>query len=193
MPSPIGHMLSGVFIGLAAKTEPGSFIDPRRLAIASFAAAAADLDLILVLAGYDWTAVHRTFSHSLVLAGFVTLLLYGIDRLLKLRVRAGIPYVMIGACLFCHIGMDLLGEDVLFPYGLMLFWPISEKFFYPGITLFVALKDHTNAAPSVYYLMTAVARECIIVTVFGLALVALIRGYSSKGPVTSQVKPWPMR
>jgi membrane-bound metal-dependent hydrolase YbcI (DUF457 family) len=187
MPSPIGHMLSGVFIGLAAKTESGS-IDSRCLAIASFAAAAADLDLILVLAGYDWTVVHRTFSHSLVLAGSVTLLLYGIDRLLKFKRRAGIPYVMIGACLFCHIGMDLLGEDVVSPYGLMLFWPISEKFFYPDITLFVALKDHTGAAPSVYYLITAVARECIIVTFFGLALVALVRRFPQKARRLLQVK-----
>jgi membrane-bound metal-dependent hydrolase YbcI (DUF457 family) len=167
-------MLSGLFIAgfqsLGAKRPgPGLFV------LAAFTAAAPDLDLLLGFAGFDLILGHRTFSHSLVVALAIPVLL----RVMKTPAafgahRLSVPYVMITACLFSHAIMDLFCEDIRGPKGLMLFWPLSKEYFHAGLDVFyTAIAPSGNALP-LKDLFKVAFREFYVIALPGTA--ALLAG-----------------
>jgi membrane-bound metal-dependent hydrolase YbcI (DUF457 family) len=142
MPSPAGHMMSGLFIAAIPASITKKF-NYKYFALAAFISVVPDLDMLLVLAGINYFDAHRTFSHSIVSVLIVFALLWSIAFILsKKQISAlNIPYRLIGTCLMCHIGIDLLGVDERGPQGLMLLWPFSNDFFYPAINLYPSTAD----------------------------------------------------
>ena len=178
MPSPAGHLLSGLIIA-AVPTRDSKRITLKRLSLGAIAAAAPDLDMLLVYLGIDYFTAHRTFSHSIITVLVVFFLLRGWDYLCMMRhyiIR--VPYVMISACLLSHIGLDLLGEDSYGPKGLMILWPYSTTFFHPDLNLFYSAFNSNGMVKPLRSLIWAGLWEFLVIGFVGL-IVLFIGCYCS--------------
>src|SRR5262245_9458408 len=106
MPSPIGHVLAGLAIGVAAEKAPaeaGAHVRHRAHVVplalwAAFVAAAPDLDLVLHLG-------HRTVTHSVV----ATLIIMSIAAAVTGKVTGRIDWraaLVLGAAHASHLVTD---------------------------------------------------------------------------------------
>jgi inner membrane protein len=124
MPSPIGHALGGVAIGLLATSSPRS----RMIVACAVAAALPDVDFLLPMR-------HRGLSHSIgaaVLAGAVAF------AWLKFSNSRGAARwaVVIAVAYGTHVLFDWLGADTSAPRGLMALWPFSSSFYISDLGVF---------------------------------------------------------
>lgn len=130
MPSPVGHALGGLIVGLAA--WPGS---PRpslsALLLVIGAAVAPDLDFL-------WGR-HNMETHSLgaaVLAGLVVLA--------WTRGRAWRLALAVSAAWTSHVLFDWLGSDTTPPIGVMALWPVNSSYYFADAFLFEAISRRTH-------------------------------------------------
>ena len=135
MPSPLGHVFSGVIIA-SVQTSTIKHIGLKRLSIGAIAASAPDLDMVLSLFGFNYFYTHRTFSHSITMVLGVFILLWALNHYSSKRYNYEIPYVVVPTCITTHILLDFFGEDTYGPRGLMVLWPFLERFLYLNINLF---------------------------------------------------------
>jgi hypothetical protein len=130
MPTPVGHALAGLATGWFAEAAAKQPSRPvlSRLTIACVAAAAApDLDILF--------RSHRTYAHSIGVA-----CLAGIIAWLIARRRSNRPFAVAFAIALAygsHLLLDWLGKDSAPPYGLMVLWPFSSRFYISGADLFL--------------------------------------------------------
>ena len=134
MPSPLGHGLAGLAIGLAA--EPAAVAQTSGARLSSFAilgtvvAALPDLDLL-------YPPLHRGISHSVG----ATALLMIIAAVVTGWVTGRIQWrwvALVGAAHASHILMDWMGTDHYAPAGLEALWPFSRAFYISGWDIFPA-------------------------------------------------------
>ncbi len=129
MPSPVGHALGGVAIGLmgsewgasggrreyAAGSAPSALASPvGRAGLFAVLACLPDLDLLVGL--------HSTYTHSIGATVIVTALLLVWLRDPRLAIAGGAAY---GS----HVVLDWLGHDTAPPLGVMALWPVSSEHF----------------------------------------------------------------
>ncbi|MEE8575064.1 MAG: metal-dependent hydrolase [Thermodesulfobacteriota bacterium] len=175
MPSPAGHMLSGLVLG-ALPTSENSRVRTRRLVIAALAAAVADMDMLLVFVGFDYFKIHRTFTHSFISVFAILVLLWGLNRFFAYKnSKIQIPYLLISACLFMHPALDLLSEDVYGPRGLTIFWPLLSSFYYPAIDIFPSPFTNLGKALPLSSLFVIGLKEFFLISIPGLALITTWR------------------
>jgi membrane-bound metal-dependent hydrolase YbcI (DUF457 family) len=134
MPSPIGHALAGLAIGLvvepSTRAEPAS--TPSRFStfavVGAVVAALPDADLL-------YSPIHRGMSHSIG----VTIVLMIITAAVTGWVTGGVRWrwvLLMGAAHASHIVMDWLGTDHYAPPGLEALWPFSHRFYISGWDIF---------------------------------------------------------
>jgi membrane-bound metal-dependent hydrolase YbcI (DUF457 family) len=140
MPSPVGHALAGVLTVWVADCVPGRRIGRQAGPDASWwdrsgsgllltgAALAAAPDLDLLFAG------HRTVTHSIGAVAVV-----GAAAALA-AARLGWPVARVAltcaAAYASHLLLDWMGVDETVPYGLQALWPLSDRWFISGWSLF---------------------------------------------------------
>jgi membrane-bound metal-dependent hydrolase YbcI (DUF457 family) len=153
-----------------------------RLALGAAAAAAPDLDLLGVLWGVPWEAIHRTATHSLSFA-----LAGGIATAALLRVRrvSLSSAALVFACLLLHILLDLLCQDNRYPYGVMLFWPFSQAFFALPFHVIPDLAGALKATDPFWALAYFITRECVLIAVAGTVLLTTIHAARRLGMKTA--------
>ena len=136
MPSPIGHVLAGLALGLALGPNTASPRVARRLAlglpagawIAAAVAASPDLDLLI-------PNFHRSGTHSLAATALVMIIAAGVTG--KVTGRVQWRWVLLaGAAHASHILLDWLGKDRYPPAGIAVFWPFSHRFLVSGWDIF---------------------------------------------------------
>jgi len=178
MPSPVGHALGGLIIGLAgarqnrpsgsrdaaqsapaaAKADGGS----RTLVICAVAAVLPDLDFL-------WGR-HNMETHSLgaaVLAGVVVLAwTRGRDRRLAL---------LVALAWASHVLFDWLGSDDTPPLGVMALWPVSSRFYFAHAYVFEAISRRTWLPNFWSHNLYAVATEAVMLAPLAVAARALQR------------------
>lgn len=87
-----------------------------------------DIDfLFFFVIGKKAFALHQYYTHNVFFVGVSTLLFL---PLLKSR-RERIGFTIVG---FSHLLLDLLVIDAAAPFGFRLFYPLSNRLFYYGIT-----------------------------------------------------------
>jgi len=123
--TPIGHALAGWAIH---SWWPGD--DDRRRALWFFALTMAvlpDLDILPgVLSGAP-VLYHQGISHSLGAAVVAGLLASIVAPRVGLR-RPGAFFLGL-ACYGSHLALDFFGPDGRPPYGIPIFWPLSDQVF----------------------------------------------------------------
>lgn len=178
MPSPVGHALGGLIVGLAgldnrtegrtAPSRPPSRIPPARpLVLCAAAAVLPDLDFL-------WGR-HSMETHSLgaaVLAGLAVLAwTRGRERRLALLVTLAWG---------SHVLFDWLGSDDTPPLGVMALWPFTTNFYFAHAYLFEAISRRTWLPNFWSHNLYAVAKELAMLAPVAGALWAL-RGRRSGG------------
>ena len=179
MPSPVGHSLIGftVYRASARLDEPFGW---RKSALYLFAANAPDLDFIPGLFIGEPNRFHHGPSHSLAFAALFGLSLGLVLHTMKIdSIRRGFP-ILVGLYL-SHIGLDCLSIDTAAPYGMPLFWPMSETYYKAGIAFLPDIRRSNSATSFVISLFSAhnfrsVAAECVLFLPLVPLVLALKRG-----------------
>lgn len=141
MASPVGHSLIAVSIVLALserfpRRQTVAWLWHRRWILlgALFLANLPDLDYVPGLVIGDLNAFHHGFTHSLGFAVAVWLLLVLAGRWGGVGVRRWA--LLAGLLLLSHLLVDVLTADGRAPYGILLFWPMSEAWIHSPFSLF---------------------------------------------------------
>lgn len=173
MTSPVGHSLGGYIVGgrrSSIHATPAAGIMPvlSSLLFIVFAANAADLDFLLGAWMGDFNGYHHRGSHSIAAVLGFTAVVYFMASLLKLH--AGTLAATGGLAYASHLALDWLTADTTAPFGLQLFWPVSEQFMLAPQNLFLniehgAMTDSmVHALPSIFSLhnLAAIGLELLI-------------------------------
>jgi membrane-bound metal-dependent hydrolase YbcI (DUF457 family) len=158
MPTPVAHFLAGTTIALlSSRKRP---LDKKFLAASVVTASFADVDFgISFLIGRN---LHHYFTHSvgfaLLFAGTVYLLARAYAR-----DRPAFDALVLGVSYLSHLLLDMVSEDTAPPYGLELFWPVSDRFHISPILVFDDIWRGTLAKLFGLHNWLAVAREILIV------------------------------
>ena len=131
MPSPLGHALGGVLVGLlvapkkrfhAAHPNDGLHQTDRTCLIwCAVFACLPDVDFL-------WGR-HSMETHSVLVALAIGVAVYVVDRPLRGR---GAARLAVGCALAwgSHIAFDWLGSDDSPPLGVMALWPLTRDFYF---------------------------------------------------------------
>jgi membrane-bound metal-dependent hydrolase YbcI (DUF457 family) len=155
MPSPVGHALGGLIVGLVGSREPGvgsreSGVGSRHVLLATAVAAVLpDIDFL-------WSR-HNMETHSLgaaVLAGLVVLA----------WTRGGAPRLALAVTLAwaSHVLFDWLGSDDTPPLGVMALWPVTSEFYFAHAYVFEAISRRTHLPNFWPHNLWAVAKEVLM-------------------------------
>jgi len=144
VPSPIGHALAGYLIG---RVMPYSRRRPvwTIVAVCSVLAVIPDLDFLPGLLHGQPALYHQGISHSLGCAIFVSVLaalLYGRGR--AATTLGGVFFLAYGS----HLIMDMLGPDSRPPYGIPLFWPLSDQYYIAPFQVFRGFRHVATTSDS---------------------------------------------
>jgi membrane-bound metal-dependent hydrolase YbcI (DUF457 family) len=179
MPSPVGHALAGILTVWVADCIPGRRNGPHAAENASAwgragcgllltgAALAAAPDLDLLFAG------HRTVTHSVGAVALVG----ATAAFVALRLRWPVIRVALtcAAAYASHLLLDWMGADETVPYGLQALWPLSDRWFISGLSLFRQTeRRRIFTAAIMKWNAVTVAQEIAMLAPF-LALAWLIR------------------
>lgn len=140
MPSPIGHGLAGLAIGLAAEPAEVAQSSGNRLSsftvVGALVAALPDLDLV-------YPGFHRTVSHSVGATALLMIIAAVVTGWVTGRVKWR-WVLLVGAAHASHILMDWMGTDHLPPAGLEALWPFSHAFYISGWDVFPPTERRLN-------------------------------------------------
>lgn len=182
MPSPVGHSLIGLAIGLAwlvPRQDPrelGATLWRKRFPLAGAVALAnaPDVDYVPGLFTGDWNAYHHFYTHT---PGWCVLVAAGIWC--AGRAIAGWPLrhlVWIFALTMSHIAADFVTADGRPPIGIMSLWPFEDGFHISPVTLFWRLHKRDLADALQWHNVGAVLVELVwTLPLAALALVSRIR------------------
>jgi membrane-bound metal-dependent hydrolase YbcI (DUF457 family) len=146
MPSPLGHGLAGLAVGLALEpAEPESARSTTKK-LSKFAilgavlAALPDADLFIA-------QMHRGVSHSVGATALLMIIVAGVTRWVTGRVQWR-WVVLAGAAHASHILMDWMGADPYPPPGIEALWPFSHRFYISGWDIFPPTERRVHLAGS---------------------------------------------
>ncbi|HQZ39489.1 MAG TPA: metal-dependent hydrolase [Vicinamibacterales bacterium] len=166
MPSPVGHALGGLIVGVVVgDREPGA-VRPWALALPVIAAVAPDIDFL-------WGR-HNMETHSLGAA-----LLAGLAVLAWTRGRGPGLALAVALAWSSHVLFDWLGSDTTPPLGVMALWPLSSDFYFANAFLFDAISRRTYRPDFWSHNLWAVAKEVVMLAPVAGAAWALRRRPSS--------------
>lgn len=174
MPSPLGHFLAGLAVGVAADPEPPPASQPFRRALTSFTltcgvlAAAPDLDLIVPDAVID--NFHRSATHSFVAVALVFIVSVVVTGKVTPRANRWWYASAFAAAWSTHLLMDWLGADPSRPAGIQLLWPFSPEYFTSGIDFFPATERNIRQED---LFLVRNFKAAFVETVVGIPLVTL--------------------
>ena len=151
MPTPIGHALGGLIVGLVLpdRAHPHQTYASLkgRLAIYTVAACLPDID-------FFWGR-HNMETHSLGFAVAVGLLVLAWKRDAWLAIGAALA---VGT----HVLFDWLGSDDFPPLGVMALWPLTSRFYFADAFVFEAISRRYWLPGFFSHNLLAVLREAAI-------------------------------
>ena len=131
MTSPVGHSLGAYIVAGKGVHDLSSRQSIRAmvgsLALIVFAGNAPDLDFLLGWALGDFNAYHHRASHSVFAMMLFSFIVWLITR--RFNMHALAFAVMAALAYASHLVLDLLTQDSAAPFGLQIFWPISQQFY----------------------------------------------------------------
>ena len=145
MPSPLGHALGGLLVGLAMVPARAG---PRvhDLAICAAAASLPDIDFL-------WGR-HAMETHSMGAA-----LLAGSIVFIATRRRLALACAL---AWLSHVVFDWLGSDDYPPLGVMALWPLTDDFYFAHAYVFEAISRQYHAANFWSQNLWAVTKEILL-------------------------------
>jgi len=134
MPSPVGHSLAGYLI---YQLTPGGAPQHQWSLMALYLVVAnvPDLDFIPGLLVGNASRYHHGITHSI---GFAALVGFAFSVFLYLCKRAAIRrnFAIFFSLSFSHVILDYFSLDTSIPYGVPIFWPLSNTYYIAPFALF---------------------------------------------------------
>ena len=169
MPSPVGHSLLGLTLGVAFLIPYGrpqnwrDWLRKNRGALLAtvIAANACDCDYLPGLLVGAPNSMHRWLGHTAIwaaLAGFIIWLIW--RRTAPKLPRWALPVLLAAA--LSHIVADYYDEDTRAPFGILALWPFYKSFVISAHPLFLNLEKSSFAAVFSWQNVRAVAQELLI-------------------------------
>lgn len=148
MATPIGHGLAGYTVRRLG-VAPGD-VDARPLsACCVLLSLAADLDFLPGLLLGQPALFHQGPSHSLAFAAGAGLLAVGLyARAIGTNRSPVALWVLFFGAYASHLVLDLFGSDNRAPYGIPLFWPVSETSILSPVHVFRGVRHAGTAGAS---------------------------------------------
>jgi inner membrane protein len=190
MPSPIAHSIMGYII-YGATTKPVAGQPWRRFCLYVLIANAADLDFLPGFLVGEPNRYHHGISHSLGFAVFVALAC-SLLVMLHNRQAAWRSFATCFALWGSHIALDYCSIDMRLPYGVPLFWPLSDAYYIAPFAFFLDIK---RALASSEFLPSLVSAHnlwaiCVELLVIGpILLLILLAGKLFTSPAA---RPLPL-
>ncbi len=131
MCSPVGHSLAGYALYLACNKNCKLIGNWNKIILYISAANAPDLDFIPGIFLGDANRFHHGISHTLGFSLLFALCMYMIPRF-----RAIKYFAIFFSLYFGHVVIDFLTADSSTPFGVMLFWPFTQRYFISSFSLF---------------------------------------------------------
>ena len=172
MPSPVGHALGGVIVGLG--TLPlGTQGTVRTLGTLALVAVLPDLDFL-------WGR-HNAETHSLGAA-----VLAGVAVMAWTRGRRPNFALAVVLAWSSHILFDWLGSDDTPPLGVMALWPLNSTYYFANAYVFEAISRRYWLSNFWSHNLYAVAKEVLILgpVCFALRAFLLLARRRSRHPGT---------
>ncbi len=152
MPSPVGHVISGivVFSGLKKKNSSGLNL----FLLVLFFSILPDFDFLFGLFEGQPNKYHHQFTHSfffVVLLGWIGAWIYA--RFEKISVKSVILFFILPGIV--HLLLDSLAVDTSIPRGSPLFWPFWDEYIISPVLLFTDIQRSPEASrffPSLFTL-----------------------------------------
>jgi membrane-bound metal-dependent hydrolase YbcI (DUF457 family) len=158
MPSPLGHVLGGLIVGLAAQRRAPIKPPFRELALCAAAACAPDIDFL-------WGR-HSMETHSVGFAAAAGLVAWFVARSRGHATQNGWGATRLAfavtAAVLSHVLFDWLGSDDNPPVGVMALWPLSDRFYFADAYVFATITRRYWMAGFVAHNLWAVAREILL-------------------------------
>ena len=132
MCTPIGHSLAGLAVCFYQKRVT---VNMRLVLITLLLANLADLDFIFGWVSGNPNQYHHRWTHSLFFILSIAIIVCAGLRLMR-RPHYFKRGIYVGAVLGSHIVLDFFTRDRSFPYGVQLFWPVSNEFIISPVTVF---------------------------------------------------------
>lgn len=164
MPTSVGHAFAGVLINEISDFNPGhSFW--KSLWMAILLANLADLDFIPGILSGNPNKYHHAYTHSLgatlLVGGFFSL--YYLFKYKQFKK----PFIYSTGLYASHLILDFLTLDSSAPYGIPLFWPLSDRYYTSPVILFTDIHKASNTTAFFKSLFVAhngwaIFRECLI-------------------------------
>jgi membrane-bound metal-dependent hydrolase YbcI (DUF457 family) len=181
MPSPVGHALGGLIVGLAlTRPQPASSDPPSRslgrrewLALCVAAACLPDID-------FGWGR-HNMETHSI---GFAL----GLALLAGAWWRSARVMIACALAVGTHVLFDWLGSDDFPPLGVMALWPFSSEFYFADAYVFATISRRYWLPGFIQHNLLAVLRELLLL-VPALAVTWWVRDRSNVPKVQGSKVP----
>lgn len=167
MPTPVGHSLAGFGLFLLFNRNYNVLKDLKGFIPFLIAALATDLDFIPGLIIGNANRYHHGITHSIgasLIAAFAFSLMFRLNR------DYGERFVIFLSLFLSHISLDYFSLDTSFPYGVPLFWPLSERYFISDVPLFIDIQRGSINLLFSYHNWMAALRETLILGSFAAIL-----------------------
>jgi hypothetical protein len=183
MPSPIGHALAGLTLGLLAegpRQQPGSRA-PQPLTtftvLAALVAALPDADLL-------FAPVHRGWTHSFGASLLILIVAAGVTRQVTGRAAWRLATVL-ALAQASHVVLDWMGTDRSTPGGIQAFWPLTREFYMSGWDFFPETERNFAKPEIISMNVWAVVFEVMVLSPVVLAADWLTRRRRSRVPISA--------
>jgi len=131
MCSPVGHGLAGYILYLAWNRNYQLIGDWKKIVLYLFAANAPDLDFIPGILVGDANRFHHGISHTLGFSVLFALSMYVMSGFKRKK-----DFIIFFLLYFSHVVIDFLTADTSPPFGVMLFWPFTQRYFISSYSVF---------------------------------------------------------
>ena len=131
MATPVGHSLVGYLLYLTFYKDYRLFKNWKIITLYVFTANAPDLDFIPGIFIGDANRFHHGISHTLAFSLLFALIMYMIPRF-----RTRKDFIIFFLLYFAHVAIDFFTADTGAPFGIMLFWPFTQRHFISFYSLF---------------------------------------------------------
>jgi inner membrane protein len=165
-----------------ATAKPSAGLNRPRMVLYLFAANAADLDFIPGLLSGEPDRCHHGISHSLGFAALVAVVC-GLVLMFRAHQARWQPFVVCFALWSSHIGLDYFSIDNRLPYGVPLFWPLSDAYyiapfaFFPGIRRALASAEFFTSLLSLHNLWAICVELLVLAPILILIWITQVATY----------------
>lgn len=159
MATPVGHALAGVVAGQAATWRRPLWGPWKDVILFAVLAILGDLDFLPGIMSGKHDMYHHGVTHSLGAAVIMGLIMALIGW------KQGRPWnwgLMGFAVYFSHVLLDAIGQDTSFPYGVPLWWPLSDKYVMADWAFFLDIRRVPFGWPVIKHNLVAIGLEIVV-------------------------------